>query len=91
MKKILSLLVLVLSLSTISRAQTDEAYREALSKFYRLSGSEQTVEVAIRRILKINKTQYSQVPAGVWNELEGDFLKTSVDASRVGMGPKKAA
>ncbi|MFB6340433.1 hypothetical protein ACE1ET_01865 [Saccharicrinis sp. FJH62] len=44
-----------------------------------LSGSEETFKVAINQIIAIYRQQSATFPVEVWETMETEFLKTSMD------------
>lgn len=87
MKKMLSLCVFAFMLLATTFAQTEDKYAETLKEMFRVSGSEQTYEVAINQMLTIFKQQGNGVSDEIWNELEVEFKKTSMDDLTVMMIP----
>lgn len=78
MKAIFLSLFLVLSLPNLINAQ-DAEYKELLSKYFQASGSEQTFEVAIKQTVRNMKGQASGLDDATWDELENEFLSTSMN------------
>jgi uncharacterized protein len=73
---LLTALLFVVCFSTFG--QVDKEYSKKLQKVFELSGTEGTYQAAIKQIFIIYKQQYSTVEPGVWDELEKEFLNTSV-------------
>ena len=65
--------------SFTSFAQDDKAYENKLSEMFEVSGSEATFSAAIKQMMSMQRQQNPNVSADIWNELEADFLKTSMD------------
>jgi len=59
--------------------QVDEEYSKTLKKMFEVSGSEESYKAVIKQMFPMLKGQYSNVEADVWNDLEKEFLKTSLD------------
>lgn len=78
MKKIISTLSFLLLFATLSFAQEDKAYKETLQTMFKLSGSEETYQVAITQMFTMFKQQYTNVDVKTWTELEAEFKKTSM-------------
>lgn len=79
MRKIISTIALILMATTAVFAQADDDYAKTLTKMFEVSGSEETYKAAITQMFGMFKQQYSEVETGVWNELEQEFLKTSLN------------
>lgn len=78
MKKLFIFLSVSLCLSITTQAQSDE-YKAYLSKYFEVSGSSKTFEVAIKQTVQTMKGQSSGLSDETWNELEKEFLSTSMD------------
>jgi len=78
MKNILAIVALFMLFSFTTFAQDDKAYENKLSEMFEASGSEETFKAAINQMLGMYKSQKTNVPTEVWNELEKEFLKTSM-------------
>jgi len=79
MKRTFSILAFIMLITFSSFAQNDKKYEETLSEMFQLSGTEATFKAAVNQMLKMYKTQNKEVSAEIWNELEKEFLKTSMD------------
>ncbi len=79
MKRILFSLILAMIVCVFSYGQTDAEYKSTLKEMMLLSGSEETYQMAIKQMMTMLKQQKSEVPASVWDELEVEFLKTSLN------------
>ena len=78
MKNTLAIVALFMLFSFTSLAQDNKAYEETLTEMFITSGSEETFKAAINQMLSMYKKQSSNVPTEVWEELEIEFLKTSM-------------
>lgn len=87
MKKTLSILAFFMLFTFTSFAQSDKAYENTLSEMFQVSGSEGTFKVAINQMLAAYKGQYPQVSAEIWEGLEAEFLKSSMDELVVMLAP----
>lgn len=87
MKRTLSLCVFAFMLLATTFAQTEDKYAESLKEMFKVSGSEQTYEVAINQMLTIFKQQDNGVSDEIWKELAAEFKKTSMDDLVVMMIP----
>lgn len=77
MKKKISLIVIVFVFSSMSYGQDNQEYRQALKKMFEVSGSEESYKAAIKQVMYVYK---SKNPYNAdWNELEKEFLKTSIN------------
>jgi len=79
MKKLACTLLLTLACTTFSNAQTNPAYKAKLKRMFEVSGSEKSYKVAIEQMFTMFKQQKTAVPDSVWQQFEGEFLKTSLD------------
>ncbi len=79
MKKLFPTLILFLVISFSTFAQSDNTYKDALTKMFKVSGTEETYQVAIKQMFSMFKNQYSQVDSGVWEGLEKEFQNSSMD------------
>lgn len=70
--------LLVLVTPVFLNAQDNE-YRQLLSKYFEVSGSKKTFEVAITQTIQTMRTQTVGLDEEAWNELEKEFLSTSID------------
>lgn len=57
----------------------DAEYEELLSKYFEVSGSEQTFAIGIKQTVQTMRSQASGLDDETWNELEKEFLGTSID------------
>jgi hypothetical protein len=78
MKNTLAIVALFMLFSFTSFAQDDKAYENKLSEMFEISGSEATFSAAINQMLGMYKSQKTNVPNEVWDELEKEFLQTSM-------------
>ena len=79
MKKIACISLLFLASVTFSNAQGNTEYKAKLKKMFEVSGSEKSYKVAIEQMFTMFKQQKTAVPDSVWQQFEGEFLKTSLD------------
>ena len=70
--------VLVLATPFVLQAQDNE-YNQLLSRYFEVSGSKETFEVAIKQTIQTMRTQTAGLDDKAWNELEKEFLSTSID------------
>lgn len=59
--------------------QAGQEYGSTLKKMFEVSGSEASYQAVIKQMLSMYKQNYSNVEANVWNEMEQEFAKTSLD------------
>ncbi|MXV38678.1 DUF2059 domain-containing protein [Flavobacteriaceae bacterium Ap0902] len=78
MKKLILLICLILS-STSAFSQVDEDYSKTLKTMLQVSGSEQNFQMAIKQMIVMYKQSLKDVPTEVWDELENEFLKISLN------------
>lgn len=79
MKKIYILGLLLLTFCKLTHAQSEDQYKETLSKLFRVAHTEQTFEVAIKQIFSMYRQQQSDVPTDIWNDLEEEMNKTTMN------------
>lgn len=79
MKKIWLVSLVILSSYSLTFAQTDEAYKKALAKMFRASHSDQTFEAAIKQMFSMFREQMEEVPSEIWDDLENELGKTSIN------------
>ncbi|MCK4677882.1 MAG: DUF2059 domain-containing protein [Bacteroidales bacterium] len=79
MKKIISILTLLLVFTTISFGQVDTNYSKTLKKMFEVSGTEESYKAIITQLITMFKQQYSDVSAEIWDELANEFVKTSLN------------
>jgi hypothetical protein len=60
-------------------AQSNDAYYLTLKEMFVASGVEETYRTAIIQMVDMYKTQMPGAPVGYWDELQQEFLRTSVD------------
>ena len=77
--KSISTLVLVLFYNTISLAQADSKYSNTLKTMFEVSGTSESYQAVIKQTVNMLKQQHSEVSVEVWNDLEKEFLKTSLE------------
>ena len=79
MKKSFTIIVFTLLFSTIAFGQADEEYRMTLKKMFEVSGSEGSYQIIINQMFTMYKQKYSDVETEVWNDIEEEFHKTSLN------------
>ncbi len=77
MKKIFLFLLLLCSLSVQSFSQNAE-YKAAVQAMFEASGSDATFKAALSQMMSMLRGQYSSVDAAIWDELEAEFMKSSM-------------
>ena len=77
MKKIILLFLFAVSFTGINAQE--KSYKETLKEMLVISGSEETFKVAITQMVAMYRQQSSSVPVEVWDEVEKEFKKTSMD------------
>lgn len=70
-------MVLAISVS-YSWGQSDEEYTKSLKTMFELAGTEETYKVAIEQMMDIFRQQYASLDAEIWDEMEDEFMKTSM-------------
>tara|TARA_Y100000589_G_scaffold747_1_gene681 strand:+ start:283 stop:741 length:459 start_codon:yes stop_codon:yes gene_type:complete len=83
MKKLFTTLTVIIVLTSMTFGQQltvdNTEYKETLGKMFKLSGTEETYQVAITQMFAIYKQQYTSVSDETWNELETEFKNTSMN------------
>jgi uncharacterized protein len=79
MRKIVSLFVIFLLLSAPAFSQGDKSYEKTLKKMFEVSGSEESYKAVIKQMFDMFKDQYPETERKIMDEMEGEFLKTSLD------------
>lgn len=77
MKKAFTLVILV-CISFTSFAQENSEYSNTLQKLFKISGTEETYQVAIKQMFTIFKQQYSNIEESTWKDLVKEFAQTSL-------------
>lgn len=78
MKTSILFFLLLFATPWILNAQ-DTEYKQLLSRYFEVSGSKETFEVAIKQTIQTMQTQTVGLDEEAWNELEKEFLSTSID------------
>ncbi|MDW3190775.1 MAG: DUF2059 domain-containing protein [Cytophagales bacterium] len=78
MKTTILSFLLALSTPFVLQAQDDE-YKQLLSRYFEVSGSKETFEVAIKQTIQTMRTQTMDLDDEAWDELEKEFLNTSIE------------
>ena len=63
----------------LSFGQTDTEFKAKLKSMFEVSGSEETYQTVIKQMISMYKQQFNNVPEETWDDLEKEFLKTSMD------------
>ena len=72
-------LVLVLFSTSLALAQANSKYGNTLKTMFEVSGTSESYQAVIKQTMNMLKQQHAEVSAEVWNELEKEFLKTSLE------------
>jgi hypothetical protein len=75
---VLSIVFVFVALAS-SFAQSTDPYYKALKEMFIASGVEETYRTAIIQMVDMYKTQMPEAPAGYWDDLQQEFLRTSID------------
>ena len=87
MKRILLALSIMLSLSINSYAQEQDDYAQKLKQMFKAAGTEASYKTVVVQMFDMFKRQYPQVNDSIWNELEADFLRNSLDELTAMLAP----
>lgn len=77
-KKILTISVLIIVSLTVF-GQADKEYSKTLKKMFKVSGTEESYQTVIKQMFTMFRQQYSDVESDVWDDLEKEFSKTSLN------------
>jgi uncharacterized protein len=79
MKKLITSLTLLIAINTLSFGQADKEYYNTLKKMFEISGSEEAYRTVISQMFMIFKQQNPEVGNQIFNDLEKEFLRASID------------
>jgi hypothetical protein len=79
MKRILLTCLLLVSLIGLSFCQIDDTYRKTLKELYRASHAMESVDAVIKQMFTMFRSEYNDVPDEIWDDLEKEFNKATVD------------
>ncbi len=79
MKKLVTILSIIL-LSTISNfAQVDSTYKATLQKMFKVAGTEEIYKSSIKNMFSLYKQQFQDLDSTYFATVEQELLKTSLD------------
>lgn len=87
MKKIITVLAFTLAFIAFSFGQSNDDYAKTLKEMFSVSGSEESYQAAIKQMFVMFKQQKSDIAPAVWEELENEFSKTSINDLVVMIAP----
>ncbi len=88
MKKILSVLLVLLAFNSISIAQAqDDNYSATLETMFKVAGTEETYKSVILQMFDMFKQQYPDVDKAVWSDMQDEFIQTSLSDLVVMLAP----
>ncbi len=73
------ILIFTLLVSSITFSQSDVEYTKTLKKMFKVSGTEENYEVAIKSVCDMFRKQYTKVDEETWDLMEKEMLSTSID------------
>lgn len=79
MIKVTTAVLFALLISFSSFGQTDKEYHKTLYKMFLASGTEQAYQSALEQMFSMYKEEFWSIDEEVWDELEAEFSKTSID------------
>ncbi len=79
MKKVLTVFSFLVLICGSSFGQVNKEYSKVLKKMFEVSGTEESYQVGITQMFTMFKQQYSSVESDVWDDLEKEFSKTSLN------------
>lgn len=71
--------LLFISLNSVSAQTEDSEYTKTLKKMFEVAGSEETYQSVLKQMIGLFKGNYSNLDDKFWDEIEKEFLKTSMD------------
>ena len=77
MKKLLSILVLMLLFTSMSYSQDDKEYSKAIKKMYAVTGTDSTFRTIIKQSINVYKARFPK--ENKWNDVEVELNNTSFD------------
>ena len=79
MKKIITIIALILISSSISFSQTNEKYEQSLKKFFEVSGQKATSQTSIHNLLAMYKELFPKITDEIWSKFEQEFSVYAID------------
>lgn len=79
MRKIILITTLILISNAISFGQVDNDYAITLKNMFEISGTENVYKAVIKQMFTMFKQQYSNAETELWEDLEKEFIKTSLN------------
>lgn len=79
MRKTFFILACILISTWTSLAQETSDYDKTLKKMFEVSGSEDAYKTVITQWFIMFKEKYTTVEPEIWNDLENEFMKTSIN------------
>ena len=79
MKNVITICTLLIVFSLHAYGQADQEYHLSLKKMFEVSGTEESYKTIIKQLISMYKQQHSEVSTGIWDDLEKEFLKTSIN------------
>lgn len=64
---------------TYGFAQSENSYRQTLKQMFEATGTEEAYKVVINQMITMFKEQYPEMGTEEWDNLEKEFLKTSLN------------
>jgi len=77
MKKLLSILALMLLFTSMTYSQDDKEYSKAIKKMYVVMGTDSSFKTIIKQSISIYKARYPK--ENKWNDVETELNNTSID------------
>ena len=79
MKKLITIIILMIITTFTSFGQVDKDYSTTLNKMFVVAGTEETYEIVITQMFNMLKQQYPNIDETIWNDIEKEFLKSSMN------------
>jgi hypothetical protein len=79
MKQTFPLLIFLILIPLTTFGQEDSIYAKTLHKMFEANGSKASIQVVIDQMFQMQRQQSTYVDAEVWDELEKEFKKFSMD------------
>jgi len=80
-------LLIFVGLTRVAAQEGDKEYTKTLKKMFKVSGSEENYVVVIHQFIDMFKTSFPEVKKEIWDELEFEFLLSSMDELTVMLAP----
>lgn len=87
MKKTIFTIVLLLAVTIMSHAQTDDTYSKTLKTMLEISGSQETFKLVLNQVTNMFKQQKPDIPESTWDEINKEMSQTALDDLIITLAP----